>query len=69
MEGTETVSVCPDVVVRGTWPLTRSGRISFSVLPSNKTNVNTITVMSNDARTWRVRYVCSVFRGAKLRLH
>jgi len=34
----------------------------LSASPSNKTNVNTATVSTNEASTWPVRYLCSVFK-------
>ena len=43
--------------------LTSSGRISLSALPSNSTNVKTITVISSDARIWRIKYACNVLTG------
>ena len=43
------------------WPLMSRGRISLSTLPSSSTKVNTATVSNNEASTWRVRYLCSVF--------
>jgi len=38
-----------------TWPLINKGRISLSTFPSNRTNVKTATVKSNDATTCRVK--------------
>src|ERR1035437_7105384 len=43
------------------WRFTSSGRISWSALPSNSTNVNTITVIISAARIWRIKYACNVF--------
>ena len=37
------------------WPLMSAGRISLSTLPMSSTNVNTATVSTSEASTWRVR--------------
>lgn len=44
--------------------LTSSPRISLSTSPSNKTNVNTSSVMTRVTITWRRRYSCSVLKVA-----
>ena len=51
----------------GAWPLISRGRISLRTLPINSTKVNTATVSTNEASTWPVRYLCSVFKCARAR--
>src|ERR1051326_1762500 len=47
--------------VKRTCPPIKNGRISLSTFPMRSTAVKTPTVISNDARIWRVKYACSVF--------
>src|SRR6267143_1489617 len=47
---------------RSSWPLRRKGKISRRTLTMSKTKVKTARVSAREARTWRVRYACSVLK-------